>query len=120
MSNPSRPTNAFRLDVERRGNATIVKFAGSANMEVSSDLREQLIELVDDQFVQLVLDMSELEFICSVGLGAIIAAHLRCRHCNGVVKLVDPKPAIRELLEVTRLTKLFDLYDSVDSALAAG
>lgn len=122
MSLPSTgPTELedLRVTVQRRGAATVVKLAGSANMVVSSALRDQLVGLVDEHTSQLVLDLTELEFINSVGLGAIIAAHLRCRRHNGVVKVVGPRPAIHDLLSVTRLTHLFPVHASVEAALAS-
>ena len=120
MSNPSLPADALRIDVERRDRTAIIRLVGSADMETAADLQEQLVELVDAPMDQLILDLSELAFVGSVGLGAIIAAHLRCRHHHGVVKLVAPPPRILELLDVTKLTKLFGIYDSVESAVAAG
>lgn len=118
MSDAS-PQDSLRIDVEDHGEAAVIRLVGSATMDVSADLQEELIGLVDRPMKQIVLDLSELEFVSSVGLGAIIAAHLRCRHHNCVVKLVTPPPKIRELLEVTRLTRLFDICDSVAEALAA-
>ena len=89
-------------------------------MDVATDLQEQLIELVEAPTGRLVLDMSGLEFVSSVGLGAIVAAHLRGRHHNCEVRLVRPRAKILELLEVTKLTKLFPIYESIEAALAEG
>lgn len=119
MSSPSSCRDVLRFEVQRRGKVAVVKLSGSANMDVSGGLQDRLIELVDERIEQLVIDLSELEFISSVGLGAIIAAHLRCRHHKSVVKLVAPRPSIREVLEVTRLTNLFPLHGSVEEAIAA-
>ncbi len=109
----------LRVEVERRDRAAIVKLAGNAHMGVSNALQDQLVELIDENTPELVLDMTDLEFINSVGLGAIIAAHLRCRHHNGAVKIVSPRPAIEELLKVTRLTRILPVHPSVESALAS-
>ena len=65
------------------------------------------------------LDLHEMDFICSLGLGAIINGHLKSRHHQGQIRLVGPVPPVRELLETTRLTKLFGIYDSVEQALTA-
>lgn len=109
----------LHVSVERRGPATVVKLSGSAHMVVSSALRDRLVGLVDENTRELVLDLADLEFINSVGLGAIIAAHLRCRRHNGVVKVVAPRPAIHEILQVTKLTHLFTVHPSVEAALSS-
>lgn len=111
------PLGDLSVNVYRRGPVAVVKLAGSANMIVSTHLREQLLDLVNDETSNIVLDLADLDFINSVGLGAIIAAYLRCRRHNGAVKVVAPKPAIQELLSVTKLTSLFPIHASVDSAL---
>jgi anti-sigma B factor antagonist len=119
MSQESSSAETLTIDVQRRGQTVIAKLAGYANMETSSELQDRLVGLIDEQTRQLILDLSELEFISSPGLGALIAAHLQCRHNKGVVKLIEPKPPIMKLLEVTKLNKLFPIFDSVDAAIDA-
>jgi len=111
--------DALRFDVEDREQIIIVKLAGSAHMENLADLQEQLLELVDKRPEQLIVHLAGLNFISSMGLGGIIAAHLKCRHHGGVVKLVAPQPAIMDLLKITRLTKLFPIYATVDEAIVS-
>ena len=65
----------------------------------------------------IVLDLGQMDFICSLGLGAIITGHLKCRHHQGQIRLVNPTEQVRELLETTRLTKLFTVYETVEQAL---
>ncbi len=117
MSSSASPTDPLQIDLEHRGNVAIMKLTGSANMDVSGVLQDRLCELVDSPIEQLVLDLSDLAFVGSAGLGAIIAAHLRCRHRRCVIKLVAPQPRIQELLHVTRLTQLFPIHMSIEEAL---
>ncbi len=107
----------LKIEIDRRGDVAVVTLVGSAHMNVSTDLRDQLVELADETTRQLVIDLSDLEFISSLGLGGIVAAHLRSRKNNGSVELVNPRPEIRDLLSVTQLTRLFPIYDSVDAAI---
>lgn len=107
----------FRMEIDRRNVTAVVRLIGSANMNACDGLQEKLVELVDQPNARLVLDLSHLDFICSLGLGALIAAHLRCRHQQGSVRLVAPTPAIQDLLKVTKLNLLFPEYPSIDAAL---
>ena len=118
MSNRPTPDQTLRVEVQQRGDLAIVKLSGSASMDVCSTLQERLYDLIDLEVKRLVLDMSELDFMSSVGLGAIIAAHLRARHRNCEIRIVGPKPRILELLDLTRLTRLFDVFKSMDEAIA--
>jgi len=108
----------LRLDVTRRPDAAVLKVAGSVSISQADRLRETVEELAVARVPVIVVDLGEMDFICSLGLGAIISGHLKCRHHAGQVKLVNPTDQVRELLETTRLTKLFGIYTSVDDALA--
>jgi anti-anti-sigma factor len=114
---PESFADNFQMKVEQQGEAAIVRLSGSIHMNVCERLQSQLIELVDRPTRNLILDLSQLQFICSLGLGALVAAHLRSRHHHGTVRLVSPSPSIRSLLEITKLIKLFPPYESVDTAL---
>jgi anti-sigma B factor antagonist len=116
MSTPGKPQ--FRLDVSRTGPAAVVTVAGSVSMAAAEPLRETLEELAREQTPVIVVDMTRMDFICSLGLGAIINAHLKCRHHDGRLRLAGATPSVRDLLHTTRLDKLFGVYDSVEDAMA--
>ena len=118
MSNLSAPDEAFRVSVEHRGEIAIVRLSGSANMDNSGSLQDRLYEAADLPIKCLVLDLSQLDFMSSVGLGAIMAAHLRCQHRNCQIKLVGPQPRIVELLDLAQITRLFKVFKTLDEALA--
>jgi anti-sigma B factor antagonist len=105
------------MELERSGSATILHVSGSASMEEAHRLQEKLEDLAGQQVPLIVLDLGAMDFIASMGLGAIIAAHLRVRRYNGEVRIACPSPAVAQLLEMTRLTKLFGIFASVREAL---
>jgi anti-anti-sigma factor len=117
MAGSPAPDDAYRMEVQREGQAAIVRLCGSMNMDVAEDLREKLIELIDEPVQQLILDLSQLDFISSLGLSGIIAAHLHTRDTQQTVKLACPKPAIQEILDITKLTQLVPTYPSVQAAV---
>ncbi len=105
------------LQVERRESGAVVRLSGSCTMEISSQIRHCLVGLAAERIPVIVLELSGLEFIDSTGLGGIVAAHLKARHHQGSIRLVNPQDAIRDVLQMTRLTKLFPVYADVDRAL---
>ncbi len=108
----------FSMAVERRGESAVVTLCGSCTMNHAEALGECVRDLAFTADVRLiVLDMSSLDFIESMGLGGIVAAYLRLRHRHGELRLVAPQPPIIHILELTRLTQLFDIRDTVDAAL---
>jgi anti-sigma B factor antagonist len=67
----------------------------------------------------LVVDMTDLTFIDSSGLGVLIAAQSRASALGDSVVLVQPPPLVRRLLAGTHLQHRFTVYDTLDDALAA-
>lgn len=106
--------------LERRqiGESTVVVIRGSVTIADADSLRAYLENLAGENIPRIVLDLAEMEFICSTGLGAIIMGNLKSSQHGGHICLVNPQPPVRSLLETTRLTKLFRIFDSVDQALA--
>ncbi len=111
--------DALDIRVEPRDRCTVVRLTGSANMVMCDRLRDQLVKLVSEESPHLVLDIAGLEFISSLGLGGIIAAHLRCRRLGGRLLLVAPQPAILDVLNVTKLNLLLPVHPTVDDAIAS-
>ena len=118
MSGPTAQPLVVEL-ADTRGPTRVVRVSGSASMDSGSELRDRLVSLTDASTRRLVLDLADLEFINSLGLGGIVAAHLRLRSKQSEIHIAAPQPAIRELLDVTRLTKLFPVHDSVEHAMAS-
>jgi len=108
----------LQLDVQRRGEATVVTIIGSVSISEAERLRVQLEAIAAEEAPLIVLDLGEMDFICSLGLGAIISGHLKCRRHHGQIRLARPTSEVMELLETTRLTKLFGVYQAVEQALS--
>ena len=108
----------LQLEVRREGDAGVVFVHGSADKDHVDEMRLALEGLAEQKVTPIILDLSDMDSICSMGLGAILAAHLKGRHYRAKIRLVNPKPAIRQLLEVARLTALFPIFRTVAEALA--
>jgi anti-sigma B factor antagonist len=113
------PDVPLQVQVREKGPCAVVRIQGSVSMAQADKLRVRLEELAEKKTPVIVLDLAGMDYISSAGLGAIISAYLKSRHHSGQVRLVRPRPAVRKLLETTRLTKLFDVHDSVEQAVGA-
>jgi anti-sigma B factor antagonist len=107
------------VSVRRQGAAAVVTVRGSAGMGESEQLRAALEQLAASATPLIIMDLSEMDFICSNGLGAIVSVHVKSRRHKGEIRLAGPKPHVRDVLETTRLTQLFGIYASVQQAIDA-
>jgi len=115
----SKDDKSLSLEVEETPQAAVVHLQGSASMNEADRIRSALSALAEKRIQMIVLDLGQMDFICSAGLGAIISAHLKSRHHSGQIRLANPQPAVMKLLETTRLTKLFPVFADVEQAIRA-
>jgi anti-sigma B factor antagonist len=100
------------------GDVRVVRCVGEIDMATAPALRERISRLQIDGPPHLVVDLSEVTFIDSLGLGALIGAHKRARVLRGSLIIV-PGAAARRVLAATALDRVFDLRESLDEALTA-
>jgi anti-sigma B factor antagonist len=63
-----------------------------------------------------VLDLSEVTFLDSTGLGVLITGLKRCRSAGGNLVLVTAQPNVLKVLEITGLNDVFKVHDTVEGA----
>jgi anti-sigma B factor antagonist len=65
---------------------------------------------------QLIIDLGEVEYVDSAGLGALIAARASALHQGAELKLANLTKSLRDQLTITKLVTVFEVFDSVDAA----
>lgn len=106
------------VEVAHHPTGVLVHLCGSATMERCDELTARLSDAAQGRPALIVLDLGDLDFICSLGLGSIVAVYLRAMKHGGRVVVSRPAPAIREMLELTRLSHLLAVYDTAEAALS--
>jgi len=111
---------AAELDVSVRklGEKAVVTVAGEIDVYTSPVLQERLVEVIRDGLPSIVLDMSDVTFLDSTGLGVLITALKRCRSNEGDLLLVTAQPNVLKVLEITGLNDVFQIHDTVEDATA--
>lgn len=107
-----------RLDVTDRDGWSVVEAGGEIDVATAPRLREQLLTLVNDGHHNIVVDLEDVEFIDSTGLGVLIGALKRVRSHEGDLRLVATENRILKIFEITGLTQVFTINESVDEAVA--
>ncbi|MBC5810801.1 MAG: STAS domain-containing protein [Candidatus Eremiobacteraeota bacterium] len=102
------------------GRTQVFALHGSLDIATSPSLRAALLEAAEGPGQILVVDLTQLEFLDSTGLGALIGAHRRATERNGAVRLVVKEGQILRLLRITGLLDVLQVYPSMDDALAEG
>ncbi|MCW2753148.1 MAG: anti-sigma factor antagonist [Marmoricola sp.] len=80
-------------------------------------LRSTFIETVTPDCNRVVIDLSGTDFVDSMAIGAMLGIARRANAWGGWIRLVAPRPNVRNVLAATGLDKVFGLYDSVEQAI---
>jgi anti-anti-sigma factor len=98
---------AFECTVERQGDTVVVTPEGDVDLESATYLREVLRRMVaDKQDGRIDVDMHAVTFLDSSGLGMLVAAR-RAAEVKGItLRLREPGPMVRMVLEVANLDSL--------------
>ena len=85
--------------------------------EESALLRDEVKKAVADGVKRIVLNLREVNYIDSGGLGTLVALHTTAHNAGGAIKLASLTKRVGDLLQVTKLLTVFDVYDSEYDAL---
>ena len=107
------------LQSRRVGEIAVVTCRGRIVEGPESDaLRQHLVDLLPHS-CHIVLDLGQIDFIDSSGLGLLVRLLGRARNAQGGLKLCAVPANVAEVLRITRLRTIFDSYESADEAVAA-
>ena len=85
----------------------------------SSALRERVKNLLGQDHKKIVLNMGNVSYIDSAGLGALVASYTSAKNQGAMLKLVNLGSKFREVLQVTKLLTVFEVYDNEAAAIAS-
>ncbi len=110
----------MQIEVVNDNGTTIVRPTGDRlDIEVAAQFRSKLLSLIDEGNRHLVVDLKDVSFIDSSGLGALVSAlkTLKRSSIAGDVRLARVQAPVVSLLEVIRLNRVFTSYASVEQAV---
>ena len=86
--------------------------------EGSALLRKTVRGLLDDKRTHIVLNLADVDYIDSSGIGELVSAYTTVKGRGGELKLLHLTKKVHDLLQLTKLYTVFDIYD--DEAHAIG
>jgi anti-sigma B factor antagonist len=101
-------------DVTRREGSFFVRVAGEIDLRHSPKFHQELIELCAEKPRRMLLNMSQVDYIDSSGIGTLVEIFRRLNSQDGELMLVAPSKRVRDVLDITRLLEFFRILDSED------
>jgi anti-sigma B factor antagonist len=96
----------------------LVEIVGRVDSSTAAKLGESLNERLNNGTINMVIDLSMVDYMSSGGLRELVAALKRVKKDGGDLRLCSPSERVREVLELAGLDSLFQIYD--DRVVAVG
>lgn len=97
----------LNIDSRTETGRTIVTLSGEVDLSTAPSLRERLASLIDAGSTSIVVDLRQVSFMDSTGLGVLMGAHLRVREHDGELQLVAADGPVMRVLTLAKLTDVF-------------
>lgn len=107
------------INSEARGHVTVLHLSGEIREADEEGFVKTVTDRVDRPGARVVLDMAEITYVTSSGLGAMVRVTAQANTQRAKVVIASPSAFVNGVLEITALNRYFDVYPTVDEAVAA-
>jgi anti-sigma B factor antagonist len=106
----------LRFDIRQDKGAMVVSVSGEIDIDTVPDMTDVLTGTLPDAAL-LVLDLTAVDFIDSIGLRALVDIHLKASGSDRQVRLVVGQGATRRPIEISGLDQVLAIHETLESAL---
>jgi anti-sigma B factor antagonist len=109
----------LKMDTKAVDGVSVIHCSGRIVFgDEASFLRSKLKEVLATS-KKIILDLSDVSYIDSGGLGTLVGSYSTARSAGADIKLAGLGQRVRDVLQITKLVTVFEVYDSEQKALAA-
>lgn len=106
------------FEIQEEKGCKVIRVGESITHENVQDFSGAVDRLIDEGCTEIVLDLSEVPYITSKGLGAIVASFTVLRKLGGNLVLVCPQEDVARSLRVTKVDRILDVTATVEEAIS--
>ena len=92
----------FNISTEMGGDIVVVDMVGSLSASNVAEFRSQVSRLIEKKYCHILLDMSNVDFMDSSGLGSCMATHKQLAENNGMVVFAKPGEQVKKIFRITK------------------
>ena len=111
----------MQLEERMSGDVTVVTITGDITLNKGGDvlLKDKIQSLLQQGRKKILLDLGQVAYVDSAGLGQLVQVFATTKHHGGVLKLVNLTKRLKDLLVVSKLLTVFESYESEPDAIAS-
>jgi anti-sigma B factor antagonist len=108
----------MKIRIDEKYHTAIIELKGDLTGGDNASLfREKLYELINKQRNNIVIDMSDIKYVNSSGIGILISGFTTVKNAGGEMKLANISDKVNGVLNITKLNNIFDIHPNVDNAV---
>ena len=109
---------SVKLNTRQVGDVSVIDVSGRITLgEGSSTLRDALRELAGKGQKKILLNLGEVSYIDSSGIGELVSGFTSVTNSGGQLKLLNLTKRVKDLLQITKLYTVFDVHETEASAI---
>ena len=102
------------------GEVTVVDAAGRITLgENTKSFRDMIRDLTAGGRKNILLNLADVTYVDSSGIGELIAAFTNVKHQGGAVKLLNPTKRVCDLLHITKIYTIFEVFEDRNAAMSS-
>jgi anti-anti-sigma factor len=109
----------MEITESRHDDVLVIAPAGRLDSSNAPVFDRRLVSSIEQGDTAIVIDLSALEYISSIGLSVLLSVAKRLKRVDGRVRLAAMNDRVRTVIEISGFTRIFDIHPTVESALAA-
>src|SRR5258707_13058323 len=108
----------MHIELRKSGDVIIVDLKGKLSAGLGDQiLRETIDELLGENWKKILLNLSQVSFMDSAGLGELVAGLKTARNFGATLKILNQSARVQQSLYITRLLPVFDIHEDERAAL---
>ncbi len=108
------------IQVDDKGDVVLIEVKEERlDAHNSGELKARMLALFEEDKNNILIDLNDVRFVDSSGLGALVSGFKNASSRNGVLKLCGLQPQVKSMFELTRLHRVFEIYSDAQEALGS-
>ncbi len=109
---------SVKLNTRQVGNVSVIDVAGRITLgEGSAALRETLRDMVAKNQNKILLNLADVSYIDSSGIGELVSGYTTVTNTGGQLKLLNLNKRVKDLLQITKLYTVFEVKEDEADAI---
>jgi len=110
----------FDIQKRKKGDVVVLDLFGSLTVGANEQaFKDTVSDLTSRKYNRIVVNLGEVEFMDSSGIGALVKSYTTITQSGGKLKLLHPNKMIRHTLKITGLLGIFEIFEDEGAAIAS-